>query len=1097
MGASWRMVAGLCFLLGAAEVRGSKDESSPGELLKQYRRMLSSKRLEEAVEPMLQYVDLVKESRQKRVMELAQDTRYKLATVLMRLQRNFEAAEVLKDYVAAPFAEHRLQAMKMRASALYDAGNYGECVATVTNAFAYDLDMTNVMKKIAYEYGGQDHWHSYYGIKVPEAHLTAADKLALKLVLADSLFKQDRYEECIEHYTYVQDHSEDMQQKGYAIMQIVDSLIKMEEFDRIKVWIPKLYRTEARYDIRVNIALMRAAAALFDTGDYDSALPLYRMILPRDELLAHQRDKLRALRLQAGLPEEEEVALTQDEQLLFGASDGEKDEEKDADGNAAKKPVELLKLEQLIKTLKGLPPYELNVTYRMGDIYKAVERYWESVRFYDLVHSAAETSQEGRLAVYELVKVLLNQLDDRKQAEEKAFAFLKESKTGLTPRLVAYSLTSYYRKKKDLEAIKALKPYLDSFERVTNTLVLVRETTTNEAGVAETTVTTNDFESATLENIRRYDVELYFMQAVADLMLFHFAEAERGFEQVMEDFPDSKKSSEALYWFGIAKLFQQKYAESLPVFEEYLKRFPAGNRVAGANHQAGVCLFGMDQLTNAVERFSSVIEKYPDSSVFSDSCNMRGDIRASWGDTAPAESDYRTAIAHAKRVSQATYGTFQLAALLEAMADANPDREEQYYDAILELIQRYLDDWDNKGADVAKALFWRGKTLIAQEKPDEAVQTYLEAIVKYGGDLKQDGVDLMIDELAKIAAIWLSVEKQEELKGNLKEALAASDNPTLRLRLRVALAKLDHDEVELGKKLLAEHVDLNNAPPPVLAVVCDASFELKDYSRADEILNLFNNKFEDSELVRSAYKLEAFGQFVQKRYDDALKTIKDVQERYGPIRDVAWAQLMKAQILLTQGKIDDAREANRAVLTQAAWRGAPAAQATYQLGEVEEAAGRSLQAFAFYQRTYVQYKGYDGGKWAADAYLSSARCLKKAGPEYAADVRNTYRAMLFDTFVNELPQADVAREALGTAEATQIAELVEAGTQTNITIVVDVPTDNTNVAEVAITGTNVAEGVAAGTNVAEVAVEAEAKGSDEGKTKEDAVDAAASEETVE
>ena len=73
-----------------------------------------------------------------------------------------------------------------------------------------------------------------------------------------------------------------------------------------------------------------------------------------------------------------------------------------------------------------------------------------------------------------------------------------------------------------------------------------------------------------------------------------------------------------------------------------------------------------------------------------------------------------------------------------------------------------------------------------------------------------------------------------------------------------------------------------------------------------------------------------------------------------------------------------------------------------------------LKAFGFYQRTYFQYKGHAGGKWAADAYLASARCLDILGLEN--DKRNTFRAMLFDPFVNKLEQANVAREILGQTE---------------------------------------------------------------------------------
>ena len=52
-----------------------------------------------------------------------------------------------------------------------------------------------------------------------------------------------------------------------------------------------LYKTDARYDIRVNMAIMTTASILYNVGEFDSALLLYRMVLPREELISYQREK--------------------------------------------------------------------------------------------------------------------------------------------------------------------------------------------------------------------------------------------------------------------------------------------------------------------------------------------------------------------------------------------------------------------------------------------------------------------------------------------------------------------------------------------------------------------------------------------------------------------------------------------------------------------------------------------------------------------------------------------------------------------------------------------------------------------------------------
>jgi len=220
---------------------------------------------------------------------------------------------------------------------------------------------------------------------------------------------------------------------------------------------------------------------------------------------------------------------------------------------------------------------------------------------------------------------------------------------------------------------------------------------------------------------------------------------------------------------------------------------------------------------------------------------------------------------------------------------------------------------------------------------------------------------MMIAELVKVSAVWLGVAAQGKLMDDLHAAMEAATDPVLKLRLRVAMAKLDYTEVELGKRLIKELPNLDSASPPVLAAICDASFEMEDYSRAEELLRIFIIKFEDSDYMRAAYRLRGYGQYAEKDYEGALKTIEEAQETYGTDRDVAWAQLMKAQVLLAMGRVDEARDANMSVLSVPAWRGEPVAQATFQLGQVEEKAGNLRMAFGFYQRTYFQYKGHAGG----------------------------------------------------------------------------------------------------------------------------------------
>ena len=116
-----------------------------------------------------------------------------------------------------------------------------------------------------------------------------------------------------------------------------------------------------------------------------------------------------------------------------------------------------------------------------------------------------------------------------------------------------------------------------------------------------------------------------------------------------------------------------------------------------------------------------------------------------------------------------------------------------------------------------------------------------------------------------------------------------------------------------------------------------------------------------------------------------------------------------------------------------AWRGPFSAEAMFRMADAWEKQGDYKKAFAFYQRTYLLYKASDGGQWAAEGYLRSAECLKKMGRSSAA--RNTYRAMLLDEYVRELPQAQSAMDSLGSEET---AELLAGRTNTMETVELEV-----------------------------------------------------------
>ena len=215
-----------------------------------------------------------------------------------------------------------------------------------------------------------------------EAPYSLEEQVMLHMTLAESNFTMGEWKECIDSYQFVVTNEADEERRGYAILQLINSFIALEQYDDAKDSILDLYETDARYNIRVNMALMSTAAALFNAEEYDSALLLYRMVLPRDELIVYQVDKMNSMRREAGLPNVELIFSTNEMnrvETTFGNKQDDFDVSTDGfNEGLPPKPEALLKLEESVSILVSLPPYEDDVIFRCGLIFVQSKRPWEA-----------------------------------------------------------------------------------------------------------------------------------------------------------------------------------------------------------------------------------------------------------------------------------------------------------------------------------------------------------------------------------------------------------------------------------------------------------------------------------------------------------------------------------------------------------------------------------------------------------------------------------------------------------------------------------------------------------------------------------------------
>ncbi len=1022
-----------------------------------------------------EYIRRMSTNEDYRVQALVQDVRLKLGTIHFYNGTYLGASTVLDAYLKnSPIYRWR-QANKYSALSLFKRAeinrkarkinvqeDYQRCFTAATNALFTAPPENDVKKektvkaakapKQIYSDRQKKRFKAFEDkarVKIvekfddtpsEEPEYTEDELVLLYMTMGEASARLDppKWDVCTNAYAYVIEHTESEEEKGYAMMKMVEALIAQKKFDEAQAFVLKLYRTNARYNIRVNSALMVAAQALYDAERYDGAAMLFRMILPREELVDYQLQKMDQICLSSGLPRYVMIIKTNETgriQTTFGNRELMEREVVGVEAGAGFEnesfggvpPPEVADIQEMIILIQGVASYENEVVFRLGLSFGKAGRPWEAVEFLQMAEDRDPDGEMGHRALYEKLSLLVDPLKEYDWVERDCLAFLNANTEGLLPRQLAYILSGSYQYQEHWEDIKKLMPYLKGFQPF---------------------IPENENQRAVFNDIELYESEIYFMQAVADLMLIQYEAAERAFAEFLVNYPKSKHVENAFFWHAMTLLFQQRYSEALVRFEEYSDKYPSLSKedpeawAAREEHRVeaffrgGVCLYSTEEYSRSKERFTFIIENHPNVDFFSDACSLRGDILA--GETNAqgnavsfdaAVKDYRTAISSAVRVGQATYAVFQLAALLEMNASV----KQEYLTEIVNIVTAYLNKY-GENADVAKAAHWIGKIKIAQGRRVEAVAMYLDTVVKYGGAVKQDGVDSILIDLVK-NAIALDAADLKAFKIRLKDELNKAGGEALKLRLRVLIAKIDRTERELGKLLLAEQKDLSQAPPPVLALICEASFETGNYSRSAEILKIFQTSFDESEFVLSAYKLRAFDLFAAKDEDGAMKIIQEVETLFPKDPDAGWAQVMKGRILLSWKQYADARETLENVLKERDWRGVAYAQAAFYLGAVAEAEAKFILAFQWYQRVYVQYKGYEKGVWAAEGYLACARCLQNLG--LADKRREIYRDMLFNKYVNTLPQADTARKELGSAEVAEINAAIAAGVQTNITVSVE------------------------------------------------------------
>ena len=901
-------------------------------------KMLESGNYEQAIPALKEIVHRTKGLDSADGKKTLQNARFQLARAYFQVGRSGKGMKILEDYLAdEPRPDERL-ALRMQAQGYLDQEKWDESIEAAKKL----LQMSGLSKD---------------------------DRVNGSLLLGQALFRKEDWAASVKPLSYVADTSTDEKIVQATQIMVVRALVETQQWNKLFGQIRRLYRTDAKYDITLNITLMLAGRALFEKGepdDYLNALMLYRMVLPREKLLAFSEKKRTALA--------NELA--------------KKTKRKARPADIEKLQAQLDEIDASMQQLKDLPPYEDEVTFRVGQIYTELKRYWEGFVIFDSLYQKNPGSEIGQASDLQTV-LILYELGDSERAEKRVIAYLDKYPNGTYARTMLMVAIKDNLKNQHGEKVIALGKRM-----------------------AKLSATTDKEEIKT-------EADLHYMLAFGFFQQGEYAQAEQEFSNIIENYSKSPSYIDSLYFRGMARMMQGNYQQALDDFVRYqTEAKSAADYYSSSVFRQAVCLFGLEKIPEAEALFKKFTEEYPGDPLVSEAYSMMGDIEAAKDgrdnpDTPDIDEydphtldralvDYRKAIDRAALPQQASYAAFQAAKVYKM---------EYKWQEIIDLMNYYVELLGPK-ADVAQATFWVGQAQLELGQTDSAIDAYLDAIERFGNDPSKVGVDKIVRELVTVSKQYLSDDERDSLVVRLKLILAdvGEGDDALRLRLSVAIASIMGDQVvaNLGRGLLKKNQNLEYTSPISLALMCDAAVEVGDTNQMSRLFDYFIAHFEDSDEVWHAYRAKVYQLLSSKQYDEALQYLSEVQDIFGVVRFMSWAQLTKADTLYRMKKYKKAEEAYNTVLGVSEWRGAPFAEAMYGMGKCYFAQGDYEKAHAFFQRVYLQFKIYSGGKWAADAYLKAAVCLGKL--DRPQDAINTLDKMMEDSYVNKLPQVEVARK---------------------------------------------------------------------------------------
>lgn len=759
------------------------------------------------------------------------------------------------------------------------------------------------------------------------------------------------------------------EKRAKAGSYVLQAAMALNDFEAAMATLPELSgRTgKSRYDLSLNLALMRGGDGLYEAQRYGEALFFYALVIRPAALRSFWSREVDALEAERSrivgvewfadrlIQLDNELAQARARLAQLAVTD-------DAETAAETKPV---------------PDYGPSLNFRIARCYMARgrshEAYWA---FHRLEQEMAPADREAA----------------RGFAEESLYGQVKMAAASGYPDRVRSLARRYLR--------------TASFVRFIGDVAYELLQTEVRAGNAPAV---RELAGAYLDRVR-LDATLQEAPKLVYLVGSTLMEAgdsaglRQAFAPMLAEYPDRGFSDGLRYWLGLADVLDGRFRPALEHFSIIESDYPNGSYAEDVQYRLGVCWFGLLEYSKSRLQLEGFLIDYPASRLVSEAHALLGDLAAAEGRVDAALDAYAMAQEtggwlNPPNMSYINHAVFQAGELYA---------QERRWVEMVEWFERYLQRWGREGR-AGDAIYQLGRAQVALGRDEAMLELWIQAILEFGNNPADTGPDLMLAEFPE----HFEAVREHSPVAVLRDALAiatAEEKLTLQLRLVLALRQLGESTDGLPQVTAAT---LSAASGAVLLATMEQSRE------SDPGLALA--------AVERALQLNPWGPFAADAWRGvaelraakgdviaAIEAWRHLAENFPTSPHAATARLREGDLERERGAHIAAIQAYREVLQVRQWRGAAWAEANYKIGLTHYESGDYAAAFGFCQRVYVLYGAV--AHWAAEAYLTCGLALENMNR--AADAAATYQELLAIERLQAEPAAKIAAQRL---EALQVS----------------------------------------------------------------------------